>query len=432
VPHCIGAGSIAPVSSCAPLAESRGRLGGINTEYCSIHPESTIPTALARIWDAGRAQPARNDRSHPQLQLAGRCRALYGASHSARTWNRATPRGPSQYASEFETLLLQGMDLDDIAQVQQYYVDAAIRSRDAGFESSSYGGTPTCRAVPVEVLQQAHRPLWRSSRTGALLDRALEKVRNAVGKDCAIPPACGRYLYGDAGVEAEVDGVASRSLPIRCGSVGHRVGDIAEWGGRCGSVALLQPRPQVPWTRIIKPWSPSPCWRRRFTDPEKMTEIVDQGLRRHHWCGADPRSRSVAARRKSRRPLRRHPRLHRLQRLHFPLGDWRAAMICTQNATAGEEVSARLASRALPEERLRRFGADRRRRTVGSECARVLMERGYTVHLYDSAAKVAATSIRWHVPGLGEWGYHRDYRELQINSWSRRTSRNQLMLNQKR
>ena len=49
--------------------------------------------------------------------------------------SRATPRGPSQYASEFETLTYcKEMDLDDIDQVQQYYVDAALRSRDAGFD----------------------------------------------------------------------------------------------------------------------------------------------------------------------------------------------------------------------------------------------------------------------------------------------------------
>jgi dimethylamine/trimethylamine dehydrogenase len=62
----------------------------------------------------------------------------------------------------------------------------------------------------------------------------------------------------------------------------------------------------------------------------------------------------------------------------------------------------------------------------------VLMERGYTVHLYDSAAKVGGhlNSITT-LPGLGEWGYHRDYRELQINKLIKKNKQNQLMLNQK-
>ena len=51
----------------------------------------------------------------------------------------------------------------------------------------------------------------------------------------------------------------------------------------------------------------------------------------------------------------------------------------------------------------------------GAECARVLLERGYTVHLYDTAAKIGGhLNAVATLPGLGEWGYHRDYRELQI------------------
>src|SRR5258707_13175964 len=49
--------------------------------------------------------------------------------------SRETPGAPTQYASEFETLTYcKEMDLDAIATVQQYYVDAALRSRDAGFD----------------------------------------------------------------------------------------------------------------------------------------------------------------------------------------------------------------------------------------------------------------------------------------------------------
>ncbi len=59
--------------------------------------------------------------------VRGLTRALHGITRHAR--------GPSQYASEFETLTYcKEMDLDDIATVQQYYVDAALRSRDAGFD----------------------------------------------------------------------------------------------------------------------------------------------------------------------------------------------------------------------------------------------------------------------------------------------------------
>ena len=68
----------------------------------------------------------------------------------------------------------------------------------------------------------------------------------------------------------------------------------------------------------------------------------------------------------------------------------------------------------------------------GAECARVLMERGYTVHLYDTAAKIGGhlNSVAT-LPGLGEWGYHRDYRELQIGKLVKKNKQSQVALGQK-
>jgi dimethylamine/trimethylamine dehydrogenase len=60
------------------------------------------------------------------------------------------------------------------------------------------------------------------------------------------------------------------------------------------------------------------------------------------------------------------------------------------------------------------------------------MERGYTVHLYDTAQKIGGhlNSIVT-LPGLGEWGYHRDYRELQINKLVKKNRQSQVALGQK-
>ena len=69
---------------------------------------------------------------------------------------------------------------------------------------------------------------------------------------------------------------------------------------------------------------------------------------------------------------------------------------------------------------------------AGSECARVLLERGYTVHLYDTAAKIGGhLNSVVTLPGLGEWGYHRDYRELQINKLVKKNKQAQVALGQK-
>src|SRR5688500_496572 len=69
---------------------------------------------------------------------------------------------------------------------------------------------------------------------------------------------------------------------------------------------------------------------------------------------------------------------------------------------------------------------------AGSECARVLLERGYTVHLYDTGEKVGGyNNDVATLPGLGEWGYHRDYREVQIQKLLKKNRDSQLALGQK-
>jgi dimethylamine/trimethylamine dehydrogenase len=69
----------------------------------------------------------------------------------------------------------------------------------------------------------------------------------------------------------------------------------------------------------------------------------------------------------------------------------------------------------------------------GSECARVLMERGYTTHLYDSAEKIGGhLNSVITLPGLGEWGYHRDYREMQLNRLVKKNKDSVIALGQKR
>ena len=64
VPHCIGAGSDLPRLQAAHRAmKAEGGWAVINTEYCSIHPESDDTHRLpARIWDGATCEPARDDR----------------------------------------------------------------------------------------------------------------------------------------------------------------------------------------------------------------------------------------------------------------------------------------------------------------------------------------------------------------------------------
>ncbi len=442
VPHCIGAGSDKPGFQAAHRSlKAEGGWAGINTEYCSIHPESDDTHRLsARIWDEGdvRNLKAMTDEVHKHGALAG-VEMWYGGAHAPCMESRATPRGPSQYASEFETLTYcKEMDLDDIAMVQQYYVEAALRSRDAGFDIVYVYGAHSY--LPLQFLSPYYNK--RTDKYGGpLANRArfwletLEKVRKAVGSECAIATRFAvDTLYGPGHVEVERDGMAFVEMADSLVDLWDvDVGDIAEWGEDAGPSRFTQQGHQVPWTRFIKQVSKKPVLGvGRFTDPEKMTEIVTKGYA--DIIGAARPSISDPF-------LPKKIEEGRIDDIRVCIGcnvcisRWEIGgppMICTQNATAGEEYRRGWHPEVFPKQGSKDAVLVVGAGPSGSECARVLLERGYTVHLYDQAEKIGGhlNSIVT-LPGLGEWGYHRDYRETQITKLLKKSKQSQLMLGQK-
>jgi dimethylamine/trimethylamine dehydrogenase len=443
VPHCIGAGSDRPGFQAAHRSvKAEGGWAGINTEYCSIHPESDDTHRLsARIWDEGdvRNLRAMTDHIHKHGALAG-VELWYGASHAPCMESRATPRGPSQYASEFETLTYcKEMDYDDIATVQQYYVDAALRSRDAGFDIVYVYGAHSY--LPVQFLSPYYNT--RKDKYGGTLENrarfwleTLEQVRRAVGHDCSIATRFAvDTLYGETGVEVERDGVKFIGMADPLVDLWDvDVGDIAEWGEDAGPSRFYQQGHQVPWTRFVKEVAKKPVLGvGRFTDPEKMTEIVTKGIA--DIIGAARPSISDPWLPKKIEEGR-YDDIRVCIGCNVCISRWEIGgppMICTQNATAGEEFR-----RGWHPEKFPRKGSDDSVLVVGAgpagaECARVLMERGYGVHLVDSAEKIGGhVNEVATLPGLGEWGYHRDYREVQIGKLVKKNKQSQVALGAKR
>jgi dimethylamine/trimethylamine dehydrogenase len=442
VPHCIGAGSDKPGFQAAHREiKAEGGWAGINTEYLSIHPESDDTHRLsARLWDDGdvRNLRAMTDHIHRHNSLAG-VEMWYGGSHAPCMESRCTPRGPSQFASEFETMTYcKEMDLDDINAVQGFYVDAARRARDAGFDIVYVYGAHSY--LPLQFLSPYYNK--RTDKYGGSLgNRArfwvetLEKVKKAVGDDCAIATRFAvDTLYGDGGVQVEEDGVKFVELADPFVDLWDvNVGDIAEWGEDAGPSRFYRQGHQIPWQKYIKEVSKKPVLGvGRFTDAEKMTEVIRAG--HLDIIGAA-------------RPSISDPFLPqkidegRIDDIRVCIGcnvcisRWEIGgppMICTQNATAGEEYR-----RGWHPERFPKAGSDDSVLIVGagpsgSECARVLLERGYTVHLMDQAEKIGGhTNDVATLPGLGEWSYHRDYRELQIQKLVKKNKDSQIAMGAK-
>lgn len=442
VPHCIGAGSDKPGFQAAHRSmKAEGGWAAMNTEYCSIHPESDDTHRLsARIWDEGdvRNLKAMTDEVHKYGALAG-VELWYGGAHAPCMESRATPRGPSQYASEFETLTYcKEMDLSDIAQVQQYYVDAAKRSRDAGFDIVYVYGAHSY--LPLQFLNPYYNK--RTDKYGGSLENrarfwleTLEKVKHAVGSECAIATRFAvDTVYGPGQIEVEVDGMKFIELADPLVDLWDvDVGDIAEWGEDAGPSRFYQQGHQVPWTKFVKQVSKKPVLGvGRYTDPEKMTEIVTKGYA-DIIGAARPSIADPFLPKKIEEG--RYDDIRVCIGCNVCISRWEIGgppMICTQNATAGEEYR-----RGWHPEKFAKTSSKDSVLVVGagpsgSEAARVLMESGYTVHLYDKAEKIGGhlNSVAT-LPGLGEWSYHRDYRETQLNKLVKKNKESQIALGQK-
>ena len=261
-------------------------------------------------------------------------------------------------------------------------------------------------------------------------------MRKAVGSDCAIATRFAvDTLIGEDGVEIERDGVKFLQLADDLVDLWDvNVGDIAEWGEDAGPSRFDRQGHQLTWQKFVKQISKK-CVLGvgRFTDPEKMVEVIRNG------------ELDVIG---SARPSISDPFLPqkiqegRLDDIRTCIGcnvcisRWEIGgppMICTQNATAGEEFR-----RGWHPEKFPKRGSDDSILVVGagpsgSECARVLMERGYVVHLVDSAEKIGGyVNDVATLPGLGEWSYHRDYREVQLAKLIKKNRDSQIALGGKR
>src|SRR5438034_1126388 len=442
IPHCNGFGSEKPLTQAYFRAlKAEGGYGASCTEYCSISPESDDTHRVsARLWDdddiknlSGMCEMLHEHRALAAAEL------WYGGPHAPCMESRCVPRGPSQIPSDFEYLTYaKEMDKDDIREVQQLYVDAAKRAREAGFDIVYVYGSHS-------YLPQQFLTPYYNKRTdeygGSFENRArfwretIEQVKAAVGDDCAIAVRMSTDMFmGEAGTQLERDCLPFVELVDDMVDVWDiNVSGISEWGEDATPSRFYAQGRQLPWQAAVKSVSNKPVLGvGRWTNPDAMAEAINTG------------KLDIIA---TCRPSISDPFLPkkieegRLDDIRVCIGcnvcisRWEIGgppMICTQNATAGEEYRRGWHPEKFPkktsEDSILVIGAG----PAGSECARVLLERGYTVHLYDTAAKIGGHLNQIiTLPGLGEWGYHRDYRELQIGKLVKKNKQSQLALGQK-
>jgi dimethylamine/trimethylamine dehydrogenase len=430
--HCLSAGSERPgFQAHFRGMKAEGGWAAVSTEYCSIAPDSDDTHRVsARIWDAGdvRNLALMCDLVHSHGALAA-IELWHGGPTAPRQETRVPAIGPSQAVHAFGLgTCCKAMDKADIRRVRETYARAAVDARSAGFDVITLHMTGG-GSLPHQFLL----PIW-NRRTdeygGSFENRArfateiTEVVREAVGDDCAIAIRFGIDTldapegWGNRGIRADGEGL--RFIE----HLDHLVDlwDIniaaTEWGEDAGPSRTHPENFQRPYVARVKEHTRKPVMNvGRFTSPDTMVELVKSG--QLDIIGAA-------------RPSIADPFLPkkieegRLDDIRECIGcnicisRWEIGgppLICTQNATSGEEYR-----RGWHPERF--TPARNRDRSVlvigagpaGLECAMVLGKRGMEmVHLVDGADEPGG-HLRWvsRLPGLAEWRRVIDYRLGQI------------------
>ena len=429
VPHCIGAGSEKPgMQAYHRGMKAEGGWGACCTEYCSIHPESDDTSRVsARIWDEGDVR-----------NLAAMCDRLHelGALAGIELWYWRTPRPvhggkqPRDAARPIpDRLGLRAQHLPPRRRPGRHrHPPADVRRRG---DPRARGGLrhhlrlrrPRLPAVPVPVavLQPPHRQVrrlkfenrarfWRESlvqgpRGGRRRLRDRVSVRGR-------PPA-----------RADLDPGRRRRRPVcrvlrRSSSTSgdFTVGDIAEW-------AVRTPVPRASSRRTTR--SRIPARSRPATTRSTRRSSASGRITNPGHDGRDHQLGAVRHHRRRARPSISDPFLPkkieegRLEDIRECIGcnqcisRWENGgppMVCTQNATAGEEYRRgwqpeKFQPAANRDKGVLVVGAG----PAGMDCAMILGKRDMSaVHLVDGAKEIGGC-VNW-ISKLG----HSDGKENSV------------------
>ena len=417
VPHCTGMGYALPKTVAAMRAvKAEGGWGVVNTEYCSIHPSADDgPYAFCTLWDNDDIANMRamTDAVHEHGALAG-VELWHGGMHSPNRFTRMAPLSvsgePLNLAAPIQA---RAMDLEDIANLRRWQVDAAKRAREAGFDLVYvYAGHAY---LPFQFL--SHRHNRRTDAYGGslenrvrLLREMIEETKEAVGATMAVAVRFAvDELMGDAGITAEGEGRAViemlAELPdlwdVNVSDVDNdsRSARFSEEGfqeDRIGFVKALTSKPVVGVGR--------------YTSPDRMAGLVRRGTL--DLIGAARPSIADPF-------LPRKVEEGRVEEIRECIGcnicrsgnNEGAPIRCTQNPTMGEEWRSgwhpEIIAPKASEAHVLVIGGG----PAGLEAARAAGQRGYRVTLAEAEGALGGRINRdSRLPGLATWARVRDWR----------------------
>ncbi len=423
VPHCNGMGHQYP-SSMAEMrgVKAEGGWGVVNTEEVEISHTSELSGVIeSRLWDDADIPVLAKmvDKIHAHGALAGIEPAHLGAG-AANNYSREIPMGPSARPIDLmEPVHTRAMDKADIRAFRKMHVDAALRSKKAGFDIIYvYAGHDMTTLMHF----LSHTRNDRTDEYGGslenrvrLLREVLEDTKEAVGDTCAIAIRLAvDELKGEDGISAKVQGREIVEMLAELPDLWDV--NVSGWENDSAPSRFSEEGFQNDYIRFVKSVTSKPVVGvGRFTSPDTMVSMIKGGVM--DLIGAA-------------RPSIADPFLPkkiaegRIEDIRECIGcnicvtgDFLCApMRCTQNPTMGEEWR-----KGWHPERIAPKSADESVLVVGAgpaglEAARALGQRGYDVTLAEAGNKVGGrVAVESDLPGLSQWRRVADYREYQIS-----------------
>ena len=423
VPHCNGGGYRDPSAAAAMRAtKAEGGWGVIFTEQTEMHHSSEItPFIELRLWEdkdiPSIAKMAAAMKTHGALagiQLA------YSGINGPNMYTKEVPLAPSALPIRTFTndpVQARAMDKTDIKNLRRWFVNAAKRSKLAGFDLICLYGAHGF-GIFQHFLSRATNQ--RSDEYGGSLENrsrfareVLADLRDAVGDTMALTmrvsldETIGQLGFSNAEVRDFI--AMNAELPD--------LWDLAmgTWEDCSGPSRFKEEAAQEAWVTGIRDLSPRPVVGvGRFTSPDVMARMIRQGRLDFIGCA---------------RPSIADPFLPkkidegRIDDIRECIGcnicvtgDMTQGIgRCTQNPTWMEEWR-----RGWHPEKIAAKGESQSVLIIGSgpaglEAARAAALRGYDVAVAEAGETYGGRVARERLlPGLSAWGRVADYRLYQL------------------
>ncbi|MDA1285281.1 MAG: NAD(P)-binding protein [Proteobacteria bacterium] len=424
VPHCNGGGYRDPSAAAAMRGiKAEGGWGVIFTEQTEMHHTSEItPFIELRLWEDQDIPALRkmSERMKSHGGLAG-IQLAYSGINGPNLYTKEVPLAPTALPIRTFTndpVQARAMDKTDIKNLRRWFVNAAIRSKVAGFDLICLYGAHGF-GIFQHFLSRATNQ--RSDEYGGSLENrsrfareVINDMRDAVGDTIgltlrvSLDETIGELGFSNAELRDFVE--MNRDLPD--------LWDLAQgsWEDCSGPSRFKEEAAQEALVKGIRDLSDKPVVGvGRFTSPDVMARMIRQGTLDFIGCArpsiADPF-------------LPKKIEEGRIEDIRECIGcnicitgDMTQSISrCTQNPTFMEEWR-----KGWHPETMNAKGDSQNVLIIGSgpaglEAARALSLRGYDVAIAEARTEIGGRVARERLlPGLSAWGRVVDYRQYQIS-----------------